>query len=64
MATNPRALIEGYENNWGKLPKSNGILEHGLDFEKLRPEINKKLKEYHHEELIYDELVLSGKLEF
>ena len=57
--------MEGYANNWGKLLKSKKLKEgRRIDFSALKPEIDKKIGEYHFEERINDHAVVSGKLPY
>ena len=63
LCTRPRSLIEGYENNWGKLPKSVVLSENSaLPIQIVQQEMDKRIKEYHAEELVNDHAVTSGKL--
>jgi hypothetical protein len=63
ICTRPKSLIEGYENNWGKLPKSAILAEDsGLPVEIVQQEMDKKIREYHAEELVNDHAVTSGNI--
>ena len=64
--TLPKALIQGYENNWTNVARDEKSLyeENRVPFESLLPELDKRIREYHAEELANDHATLSGKLNY